>query len=428
MSDSGLDDIAEPDEPAAEQVAALTSRCAAAKIPLESDSDIGIWTLTLPSGRDHRAISVIDRDDFEQLLAVPFEEYTFLSGYAAIANYRRATIEAAVRVLDGPGVHTLLRRFGVSNDDDGDEEATARAVTLSEGNSELKLALGPASDDLNTLTGRPSGPLRGLALAISGSPVKQHDASVSLLRSLANSLFFQVDLTSGIAMMLQPERIAQRRVRRHLRESPALEFPKHEYDAAPISLYWYARSATQMPLLQFLAYYQVIEFYFPTCSQADARRRIRTVLKDPGFRPDRESDVARIFSLLRGTAPGFGDERSQLRATIQECVDPTELREFIGGTSVRAAFLSKKTDGLTDKKIPLGNPDADLRTETADRIYDIRCRIVHTKSSATGLDLEMLLPFSPQAAQLSHDIDLVNFVARRVLVAMSSHLKLGTAG
>jgi hypothetical protein len=38
-----------------------------------------------------------------------------------------------------------------------------------------------------------------------------------------------------------------------------------------------------MPLLQFLAFYQVIEFYFPTYSQAEAHRKLKAILKDPPF-------------------------------------------------------------------------------------------------------------------------------------------------
>ena len=34
---------------------------------------------------------------------------------------------------------------------------------------------------------------------------------------------------------------------------------KSEYDAEAMEFYWYAKSADNMSLLQFLAYYQVIE-------------------------------------------------------------------------------------------------------------------------------------------------------------------------
>src|SRR5690349_6512804 len=106
-----------------------------------------------------------------------------------------------------------------------------------------------------------------------------------------------------------------------------LQYPKTEFDDEPLSLYWYARSAFGIPLLQFLAFYQVVEFYFPIYSQAEARRRARAILKEPTFRPDRDADVGRLLSSLHLSRAGtYGDERSQLRATLNECVQPDALR------------------------------------------------------------------------------------------------------
>ena len=58
-----------------------------------------------------------------------------------------------------------------------------------------------------------------------------------------------------------------------------------------MSLYWYGTSARGMPLLQFLAFYQCIEFYFPTYIQAEARRQVRNALKDRTFRVERDADI-----------------------------------------------------------------------------------------------------------------------------------------
>jgi hypothetical protein len=90
----------------------------------------------------------------------------------------------------------------------------------------------------------------------------------------------------------------------------------------------------------------------------------------------------------------------------------------------RRSFLSSKAKGLTEKKLPIANPDADLRNDVADRIYDIRCKIVHTKSDSRDGEVELLLPFSKEAEQLYHDISLLEFVARQVLIAASTPLTI----
>ena len=175
-----------------------------------------------------------------------------------------------------------------------------------------------------------------------------------------------------------------------------------------------------MPLLQFLAYYQVLEFYFPIYSQTEAQRKLKTILKDPTFRGDRDADIGRLLSAIQiSRGGGFGDERSQLRATLLECVDPTSLRQFLESGADRQEFYSAKTKVLQCHKIPLANPSVDLRADVAERLYDIRCMIVHTKSDAQDAETEPMLPFSKEADQLSYDIDLAQYLAQQVLIAGS---------
>ena len=57
----------------------------------------------------------------------------------------------------------------------------------------------------------------------------------------------------------------------------------------------------------------------------------------------------------------------------------------------------------------------------AKRIYAIRDRIVRTKVGFE--EREPLLPFDPETRHLRHDIELVGFLARKVLVASSRPLR-----
>jgi len=178
-----------------------------------------------------------------------------------------------------------------------------------------------------------------------------------------------------------------------------------------------------MPLLQFLAFYQAIEFYYPRFSQVEARKKLANILKDPTFRSNRDDHVDRLISAITISRSGaIGDERSQLRSVVNHCLDPSDLRTFLESDTDREAHVSGKAAKQRFHKIPLQNKDLDVRNDVADRIYDIRCRIVHTKSDARDSDLELLLPFSAEADLIAHDIDLVQFVAKSVLISACSPL------
>lgn len=405
----------------------LIKRCESAKIPVELGDFDGdkYLRINLPNGRETRSVTVYNFSRAQELLAIPFEKYVFLGEYEAICSYGDGTIEAALSTIGfGLTSRNLFRIFEGKSAEEWSEDENHEIELTNSSSSGQHLAIKPISETLPVLSrnvglrGRPS-------LVLSGFQLSQHDQAVDLLETIANSLFFEIELSFGVSFGLRRMRVLRRPRRESTkREKPELQFPRNEYDKAPMELYWYARSASGMPLLQFLAYYQSIEYYFPTYSKAEAQRRIRGILKDPTFRPEREGDIGRILTAVQVGGSGFGDERSQIKATLQECLDPDRLREFLTRDEQIKEFYVGKASSQSGHKIPINSPTVDLRGDVAERIYDIRCKIVHTKSGNRDGELEILLAFSREAQSLQFDIELIQYVAREVLIAASSQLRI----
>ncbi len=419
------------------QIATLCKRCEEASIPQTTgplrqggdESTRQAVFIDIPAGREHRELVVRNLDEGEALESIPFEKFRFLAGFVAIWSRDLAVVEAALEA--GTRIPTILaleRLLGSLDASGSDEEA--QGITVASDPNRLprvSLTIGPPSTEFavlyqlsrDRLVRRPRR-FRTPTLRIEGLEVEHHDTAAEILRKVGDAMLFQVDLKTDLPIVLAREQLRPHRMlsRRRHRETVELTFPEDEYDPEPMSLYWYASSSTGLPLLQFLAYYQVIEFFLPSYSQVEAQRVVRNILKDPSFDAHRDSDITRLLTALRGSGNlrSFGDERSQLRATIHECLEPKELRDFLESDSDAKEFYSK-SKALSATRIPLNNPDADLRNEVADRIYDIRCRIVHTKSENLQTEAEPLLPFSKEAQQLGFDIELVRLVARKVLIA-----------
>tara|TARA_B100000315_G_scaffold28113_1_gene23946 strand:+ start:33196 stop:34488 length:1293 start_codon:yes stop_codon:yes gene_type:complete len=409
----------------------LEQRCEKSGIELTETGGLDeddIWLkVSLPSGREKRLRFLICFEDIKELLAIPFEDFTFLSEYNAICSYKYGKIEALIESIPGFAMTSLKKPiFGHHSDYNvGTEGKDELVLEPKKGSVGPEIIIGPISAALKALI-HPPEKLR-LSLTLKNLQILQHDKALSILQKISNSLFFQIELLLGIplylsrmATVVQP---ISRSKQKHTIEN--IQYPNMEYDKAPISLYWYARTALKMPLLQFIAFYQVIEFYFSTYYQAEARRKIRSILKNPAFRSDRDADLGRVLTAIRTKGGVFGDERAQLRATINECVDPDDLRDFLSISEKRKTFFSSKTKGLTAQKIPIANPATDLRNEVADRIYDIRCKIVHTKNdSYSSGSNEPILPFSKGAKQLLFDIELIQYLAQQTLISASSLIEL----
>ncbi|MEP4076833.1 hypothetical protein [Haloferula sp.] len=409
-------------------IAQLRDRIDGTKYALsEEPSDIDDddeFVFTIPAGRDTKEISLWDAEDTEALLAIDFENYARLPAHLGIVSYKHDTIEVVI-TPGTTGMPFFWRRIATDLTTEDLRRLTPGRDFLTVDNGGRQIAVGTASKQLMVLSGRGAFVLRRQgAIRLSGFGVTTQSDATRILDTYAYPLLFQLDQSHGITLtILRDTRPMRGRGRPRKTEEIDLEFPSHTYDSAPLSLYFYGRRARNLPLLQFLAYYQVVEYYFPAYSRAEAQRRIRTVIKDPAFRADRDADVARILSVITASrGNSFGDERSQLRSTLKECLIEEELRTFLATNKERAEFLSTKGALQNIGAIPVKSPSSDIIAEVAGRVYDVRCRIVHTKGTGDEGEVELLLPYSKEADQLYFDIELVEYIAQRVLISGSSHI------
>jgi hypothetical protein len=415
-----LDDT--PDDPAELRAAIdeLVERAKQAGIEAEHkvDEDGDHYaTLAMPAGRDTRKLYLRTLRQLREVLATRFDRYVVLPPYEAICSYEDGTIEALIRPLRGSTGKWLLRRLRGEQVSWTDNRMPEPILLQESEENGIGVSIGHRSADFEALSSRMSS----LTVTLTNTGIARHEEAVALLEKISNALFFEIEIKFNIPIALQRIRPLVRPRSRLPSERPELAFPASEYDPQPMSLYWYARSAAGMPLLQYLALYQVLEFYFPIYAQQDVHQRLKNILRNPGFNPHSDSDVGRLVSLLRGAKGRTNDERTQLKATLQACIHEQELRDFVNNDEERSGFLTKDR-GLNAHRLQWSNKESDLRSEVATRIYDIRCKIVHTKNEDAG-EAELLLPFSKEAESLHFDIELIQFAAREVLIANSRPLR-----
>lgn len=332
-------------------------------------------------------------------------------------------------------LNRLINKPNENDDDNNNDEEISNIILPSI--DDLQISIGICSDEFIFLTSsRERGPrgrnIRRTTLQIKNLNISTHDASLEILEKIANSIFFQIDLAFELPINLQTQRESwvDRRYKRmrkqmFIDESATINEPKYEYDSEPIALYWYAKESVQMPIFQYLAFYQTVEFYFPIYSSFEAKQKIQSLIKDPRFNPNRDADITKIISTIQlsGSNKSFGSEREQLKATISAATNNIELEEFFNADKNRFDFYSEnKGSKISKQKISVKNKTTDFIAEISERIYEIRCRIVHSKSSEGSFDV--LLPYSNEVKNLNFDIELMEFISRKILITSSRPLKV----
>lgn len=363
-------------------------------------------------------IHIRDTEDADELLGLPFEEYRMVPRYAAIFKPATGEIEARVRRLDRLiGLPPARPPFDKPYELNGYPRHPGKTIEIGH-----TMGLGSVlfGDRRSRRLGRTSGP----AIRFHGFSASTPTAAKLVLDEVGSALMFELDLAYGVPCEIPVAgEVLPRRLPARVRSNEPPSFPRNAYDPEPVALYMHAREARGMPLLRFLAYYQAIEFYFPRYSDAELRRQLETIIKHPTFNHHRDRDIQQLLNVALGDGRrGVRSERDQLKDTIRACMQASEIAEFVGSDSDRMKFFSDRRSPLTRCTISLQDQTTDLRDAVANRIYDLRCKVVHTKDGPGQNEIDLLLPNSPEAELLHDDVGLLDLITKRVIVSSSREL------
>ncbi len=386
-----------------------------------------------PKGDANRTIMIDESADLEKILASSIEKFQYLSDFEAIWSKELGVVECELEFQNDNHFLSYFEMFDDFLDIKryiSERRDHNKRFEFKQSAKEWSVTIGDCSEQYHLLYyhQRRSFPRTILTLRIEGLYANTESEIREKLLKIGRSALFQYDLKKDIPLQLSENwrgRIARELYRKEPNWDAELNEPVYEYDQDAFDLYMYARTSGEMPLLQYLAFYQVLEYYFPMYSLNEAQKKIRNLIKDPLFNVESDQEVSRLINLIKLTGKGksLGDEKSQIKATIQGIIDQESLLEYYKGMPERLDFFGQNKNGkrVAKQKINFSAPDNDIRTETAQRIYEIRCKVVHAKDDES---FESLLPTSPEVREIGHDLALVEFLARKAIIAASRPLSI----
>lgn len=432
MEDPADDPTEFPDE----NFRSLFDRAKAAGIPYRQrqssfrKGEHTFWTaeLDMPRGNGVRTIRISDHD-LKRFLKFPFEDYRFSSTYVAIFDTTTGAVEAALTtsfaIYAGVGLTTIWELPGVEVDDNSPlrNPDSIEVFDMPTGwrlrvdGESIEMEVSPASDAFLAFQSRQISTSR-LTLKVKHQAGASGPRADKLLEGHAEDFLLDLELKYHTGFTLA--RALDGALFAEFGESPSSlvpSFPKLQYQPEARAFYWYGVSAESFPLLRYLAFYQVLEFFFASFSRRAALSRVRAQLKDPAFDPRDDRALSILIDSTKTAHAGLKREAEQLEDTIMDCVEPEALRSFIRSQQPRVDhFLGAKQPIKGTRPLRLDDEDQEIRSQVADRVYRIRNRIVHTKQVAEESGLELLLPTSEETRFLGPEVELVRWLAQRALI------------
>lgn len=240
---------------------------------------------------------------------------------------------------------------------------------------------------------------------------------------LIDAAFFELSYLKGIAVGTVEAwpNMRVRGHRRHFRHGEihhgrALPLPRTSFNPDILRFYQLGTS-TDVPVLQFLSFYQVLEYFFISVSDAHLYDRLRTRLNDPRFRATAshlDRLVQDVLDHNRAT-----DETEMLRAVLTKFVTEQEVIEFIRAYEefLKEPYYSKKRTRFgVDIEVRL--QEGHVLGNVAKVFKAVRNALVH--SADRHERAERHVPFSKGTEIVEKEVPLVRFLAERVVIASAS--------
>jgi hypothetical protein len=355
-------------------------------------------------------------------LSTAFEYYHYLGKYEGVWSARDRVVEAEVelpRSFERLGPVELAARKITKL---GVHSASDSAVRFNTVDTALEVEFGYCSKEL--LVWRTASPAinqlspeqRLPVLRIRAPQVRDATEAVRLLETYGLAALIELNASVGQTGRLKvPYPMKLRLGARDVHYAPPSPLGKRPL-TDPGLLYLHALSQNRSRATRFMSFYHVLEFFFPRFSFAQEANRMKTKLakSSPQLSGLSEDDLIAIIKTskaAKGGERGFGDEKEQMRLTVNFAISADELRAFISSNEEFTVFYKNARMPLVTDRVPVNETKVDLRRSVADRLYAIRNRIVHKKESKG----EVLLPSSPEFANLYEDLEILELLARNLV-------------
>lgn len=204
-------------------------------------------------------------------------------------------------------------------------------------------------------------------------------------------------------------------------------FPYKTYMTELVN-YYYQGLSTNLPFVQYLAFYHVIEYFFQSVSEKDVFDEIKDTITNPSFSPYKKESLKKFYHKIKKKIQeqkddGVWNEKNALYLCLKTYIKEKDLLiDFINEIDSSAIeFYTNNDVSFADdgKRINFQLMDDEFFTQLRNRIYSVRNSIVHSKEGEK-------LRFEPfkHDKDLQKEIPLIRAVAEQVIINSARQLDI----
>lgn len=171
---------------------------------------------------------------------------------------------------------------------------------------------------------------------------------------------------------------------------------------------------SRVPELSFLAFYQVLEYFFVSVSNEQLYEELSHQTKDPKFISSSDQLDRLVQTVDKHKREN--NETEMLKSVLTKFVDESELMKFI------SSYERHLGQNVYTKKHDVFGTDVEIRLQekhtignTAKHIKETRDALVHSTDRYEGGVRH--IPFTKTTSEIERDIPLIKFLAQRAIIS-----------
>jgi len=251
----------------------------------------------------------------------------------------------------------------------------------------------------------------------------ESEKTVKEFEELADSFIFNISYNLSIPIVkvkYLDEYIPLKRIHRVRRTSlEKIEPPRRKYIPSLMHHYQMGIAAAN-PMLQFISFYQILEYFFEKIYEEELIKKIRNKITSPDFSYKNESALKDLIKIVKSKMLTRGgtityNEKDALHLTLKKyIVDLETLKEELNKNdkTLLDYYQKNQVPFSNGNTINWSNQDTNTTLRNiANRIYKTRNSIIHSKESGKI----KYTPFRDEKS-LSKEIPLIKFIAEEAII------------
>jgi len=198
-------------------------------------------------------------------------------------------------------------------------------------------------------------------------------------------------------------------------DKESFKLPKVFYNRELTKFYRLGMSSN-FPILKFLTFYQILEYFFIKVSKEDLYNKLSYELRDPKFIP-KEPHIDKLVRIFEEHTKNLR-ETEMLKNVLKKFISFKELKDFIENIEekINEKIYTKKNE-IFGNEVEVVLKEDHIFGNIAETIYVIRNALVHSSDKYGGK--ERYIPFSDSTEIVEKHIPLLKFLAEKVIFATS---------